>query len=145
MQAELQKLRLIKQTTKRPPATPVAKSAAAKVPAKSAKPKASNPPEQPEPEEEEDAEQDAEGEEEDDEEALTEAALRARRRRLCERKPSGKLNVPESVHEIWLKGGDARKELEKALAEVNFQKDTLSTSSTCFSLVFSFFLPCLAG
>ena len=37
------------------------------------------------------------------EEDLSEAAKRARLRRLCEKKGSGKLNVPEEVHLLWKK------------------------------------------
>ena len=33
----------------------------------------------------------------------TDAAKQARLRRLCERKPSGKINVPLALHEKWLK------------------------------------------
>ena len=32
----------------------------------------------------------------------------ARLRRLCERKPSGKLNVPQAIHDQWMAGGKQR-------------------------------------
>ena len=66
----------------------------------------------------------------DDNGELSEAAKKARLRRLCERKSSGKLKVPEEVHEMWLKGGFARDELCKILEESGWEKDRLA----CFTL-----------
>ena len=40
----------------------------------------------------------------------TEAAKLARLRRLCEKKPSGKCNVPEELHKRWLNGSLADRE-----------------------------------
>lgn len=47
----------------------------------------------------------------------------ARLRRLCERKPSGRLNVPESVHNAWAAGGTSRDELRMLLEQYDFDKD----------------------
>ena len=47
----------------------------------------------------------------DGESVLTEAAKRNKLRRLCEREPSGKRNVPESIGEKWDKKGRDREEL----------------------------------
>lgn len=52
----------------------------------------------------------------------SEAAKRNRLRRLCERKPSGKLNVPEAIHLKWKAGGQERKELEDLLEAADFDK-----------------------
>ncbi|OLQ08476.1 40S ribosomal protein S3-3 [Symbiodinium microadriaticum] len=52
-----------------------------------------------------------------------EAAKRLRLRRLCERKPSGKLNVPVSIHEQYMKGGSERDELQEALEDAGWKKD----------------------
>ncbi|CAK9064128.1 unnamed protein product [Durusdinium trenchii] len=57
------------------------------------------------------------------EEDLSEAAKRARLRRLCEKKGSGKLNVPEEVHLLWKKGGHTRDQLAELLEESGFEKD----------------------
>ena len=46
----------------------------------------------------------------------------ARLRRLCERKPSGKVNVPMSIHEQWKLGGKARDELRVLLEKYDFDK-----------------------
>ena len=43
---------------------------------------------------------------------------------MCERKPSGKLNVPLEVHEMWRRGGVELEALLVALEEANFNKDT---------------------
>ena len=54
----------------------------------------------------------------------TEAAKMARLRRLCEKKPSGKLNVPESVHQRWLNGTlKDREALVEELEGANWSKD----------------------
>lgn len=57
-----------------------------------------------------------------EEEGLTEAAKQQRLRRLCERKPSGRLNVPVEVHEAWKCGGPPRDDLMKLLEDANFKK-----------------------
>ena len=46
----------------------------------------------------------------------------ARLRRLCERKPSGKINVPMWLHEQWL-DLNLRKGLAEQLKECNMSKD----------------------
>ena len=43
-------------------------------------------------------------------------------RRLCEMKPSGKLNVPLEVHQQWLRGGAKRQELFNLLKSVDYDK-----------------------
>ncbi len=55
---------------------------------------------------------------------LTQAAKDARLRRACERKPSGKLKVPESVHLKWKNGSRAdREELLDTLAACDYDQD----------------------
>ena len=75
------------------------------------------------------------GSEEEEEEDLTEGAKLGRLRRLCERKPSGKLNVPEQVHEEWKKGGHSRQQLLEMLENAGWDKDPLPL---CFSSVCCF-------
>lgn len=54
----------------------------------------------------------------------TDAAKQARLRRLCERKPSGKINVPLALHEKWLKANrDERDSMVDKLDEVGWDKD----------------------
>ena len=56
----------------------------------------------------------------------SEAAKMARLRRLCEKKPSGKLNVPEEIHQRWLKGTlKDREALIEELEGANWSKDPL--------------------
>ena len=47
----------------------------------------------------------------------------ARLRRLCEKKPSGRLNVPQEVHEQWLQVGGPRDELRALLEQTHFDKE----------------------
>lgn len=47
----------------------------------------------------------------------------AQLRRLRERKPSGKLKVPVSIHEMWAKGGKDRDQLRQMLEQVELDKD----------------------
>lgn len=66
--------------------------------------------------------------EKEDDDGAAEALARykmvdARLRRLCEKKPSGKLNVPQAVHEQWLQVGTPRDELRALLEEMDFNKD----------------------
>ena len=56
----------------------------------------------------------------------------AKLRRLCEQKPSGKLNVPRALHEMWLKGGQERDELRAA-----FLNDSRRTRSPWIWRVFA--------
>ena len=53
------------------------------------------------------------------------AMVDARLRRVCEIKPSGKCNVPESVHLAWKKGGTSRDELRVLLEQYEFDKDLM--------------------
>ena len=48
---------------------------------------------------------------------VTTDALRMRCRRLCEKKPSGKLQVSEDIVNRYKSGGTDREELEMALLE----------------------------
>lgn len=48
----------------------------------------------------------------------------ARLRRLCERKPSGKLNVPQAIHDQWMAGGKQRDELRALFESYDFDKDS---------------------
>ena len=70
-------------------------------------------------------------------EELTEGARQNRLRRLCERKPSGKLLVPQSVHDQYIQGGPGREALMELLSEANYNKEPHLASLPC--------LPFLAG
>lgn len=48
----------------------------------------------------------------------------ARLRRLCEKKPSGKTNVPDAVHKQWAAGGKERDELRKMFEQYECDKET---------------------
>lgn len=58
----------------------------------------------------------------------------ARLRRLCERKPSGKLQVPVAIHEQWSAAGTKRDELRALLEEYDFDKELLKHMVTCIPL-----------
>lgn len=53
----------------------------------------------------------------------TEGARLNRLRRLCERKPSGRLLVPESIHLKWKNGGSDREALMDELERAGWSKD----------------------
>ena len=54
----------------------------------------------------------------------TEAAQQARLRRICERKPSGRMHVPEHIHQRWKNGTKAdRAELLEQLEAADWDKD----------------------
>ena len=75
-------------------------------------------------EEEEEAEPESDSDGSGGSEAgLSEAAKKQRLRMLCERKGSGKLLVPEEVHNMWKKGGHTRDELVTVLEEAGFDKE----------------------
>ncbi|CAL1140564.1 unnamed protein product [Cladocopium goreaui] len=58
-------------------------------------------------------------------------AKMAKLRRVCEKKPSGKVKVPEEVHLKWKQNnGDDRAELLKALEDSNWDKDTFVAKVT---------------
>ena len=61
--------------------------------------------------------------------------MQARLRRMCEKKPSGKMNVPAFIHEMWAAGGAKREELAKVFEEVGENKD-FSTEATLGSYAF---------
>ena len=62
----------------------------------------------------------------------SEAAKRARLRRLCERKPSGRIFVPEEVHSKWKNASsDERDAMVEILEANNWSKDQ---SRNCFLL-----------
>ena len=63
---------------------------------------------------------------------VSEAAKKQRLRRLCEKKGSGKLHVPESVHQLWLKGGHTRDELCNMLEEAGWDKEGSESKSFHF-------------
>ena len=54
------------------------------------------------------------------------AAKENRLRRLCEQKPSGKINVPREVHARWAQGGEVRKALLADLEAAEWKKVGLS-------------------
>lgn len=56
---------------------------------------------------------------EQDNDAPTE---QAKRHRLCERKPSKKIQVPQEIHEQWAAGGQGREDLMQMLEEAEFNK-----------------------
>ena len=78
------------------------------------------------------AEQESESESEKE---LSEAAKKQRLRRVCQRKPSGKLGVPEKVHVMWKEGGSKRDELQELLESAGWDKDRM-----CCQCLFK---PCL--
>lgn len=59
---------------------------------------------------------------------MTMDALKMRVRRLCEKKPSGRLQVPEEIAAQWKQGGEARETLEMALLE-SLSKNGLDRSN----------------
>ena len=61
-------------------------------------------------------------EDEDEDVPQTLAAKKHRLRRICERKPSGKLRVPESVHNDWALGGPTRDALLEKLAQSGWKR-----------------------
>ena len=70
-----------------------------------------------------DDEEDPEDVDDDTKKALAKyKMIDARLRRLCERKPSGKINVPEAIHKQWAKGGPERDELRVLLEQYEFDK-----------------------
>ena len=76
---------------------------------------------------------DSDKEEEDGEEGhgevLTEGAKNNRLRRLCERKPSGKLKVGEEIHARWAQGGAERQALRDQLEQCDWDQDGTSLAS----------------
>ena len=64
-----------------------------------------------------------------DDDEPSQAAKLNRLRRLCERKPSGKLNVPEEIHQQWAAKGHSRDLLLEALEAVNWNTDLGSNLS----------------
>eukprot|EP00435_Cladocopium_sp_Y103_P048395 s532_g14.t1 len=62
----------------------------------------------------------------------SEAAKQARLRRICERKPSGRMNVPDHIHQRWKNGTKAdRAELLEQLEAADWDKDCRKVSSWC--------------
>ena len=59
----------------------------------------------------------------DEDTCPSEGAKMGRLRRLCERKPSGRLNVPLHIHEQWKQGGHPRQQLLEMLEHAGFEKD----------------------
>lgn len=68
--------------------------------------------------------QDSNSEGEADLSQLSYGAKLGRLRRLCERKNSGKLKVPQEVHDRWNQKGQARDELLAEFEQCNFDKDS---------------------
>lgn len=54
------------------------------------------------------------------------AAKLGRLRRLCERKPSGKLKVPKEIHDRWVAKGHLRDELLRELEKADWGEDWVS-------------------
>ena len=50
---------------------------------------------------------------------------------MCERKPSGKLNVPQNIHDDWAAGGEKRNALMKAFEECGMKKDPCPAIACC--------------
>ena len=59
----------------------------------------------------------------------TEEAKEQRLRRLCEKKPSGKIHVPQHIHEKWAKGGSNRQELMELLEQCEFKRDRVGSQT----------------
>ena len=70
---------------------------------------------------EQDPEDDGAGNE-DENMPETEGARKNRLRRICERKPSGKLHVPEAIHLQWAQGGAGRDALMDQLEAAGWDK-----------------------
>lgn len=77
-------------------------------------------------EEEEENQEEAANNNEGPGEEPTEAAKNNRLRRLCEKKPSGRMNVPAEINEIWARGGDERLNLRDQLESCGWDKDGLT-------------------
>lgn len=61
---------------------------------------------------------------------LSDAAKMAKLRRVCEKKPSGKVKVPAEIHAKWLANqGDDRKELLQMLESAGWDKDWAHASN----------------
>ena len=58
----------------------------------------------------------------DEDTGPSEGAKLGRLRRLCERKPSGRLQVPVHIHEQWKQGGHPRQQLLEMLEHAGFEK-----------------------
>lgn len=86
------------------------------------------PDDEPEAEDSVDEPSEAEKESASEEEDLSEAAKKQRLRRVCQRKPSGKLGVPEKVHLMWKEGGSKRDELQEMLEAAGWDKDRRASS-----------------
>ena len=56
-----------------------------------------------------------------------EAKLEAVLRRACKPSRKGSLQVPETVHKMWKKGGNSRRELRKVLLRCQGDKDPWGT------------------
>ncbi|CAE7765384.1 unnamed protein product [Symbiodinium pilosum] len=74
-----------------------------------------------------------EKQESDFDEGISDDALRKRLNRLCERKKNGHLQVPQELHDMWLKGGDERKLLLQRLQEAGLDKDKF-ISTVCLEI-----------
>ena len=59
-------------------------------------------------------------------EEISYAAKLGRLRRLCERKPSGKLKVPKEIHDRWTSKGHLREELLRELEKADWDEDWVS-------------------
>ena len=59
----------------------------------------------------------------------TEEAKEQRLRRLCEKKPSGKIHIPQHIHEKWAKGGSNRQELMELLEQCEFKRDRVGSQT----------------
>lgn len=58
---------------------------------------------------------------------MTQAAKEARLRRLCERKPTGKIQVAEEIHDKWRTANkQQREQMLDVLEEANWNKDIYS-------------------
>lgn len=76
--------------------------------------------------------------------AITADALRMRTRRMCEKKPSGKLLVDDEIHNQYKNGGMEREQLEMALLEslakhglnrTNYKRVKARTQQSCWSII----------
>ena len=74
----------------------------------------------------------------------------ARLRRLCEKKPSGRCKVPQSIHDQWAAGGRQRDELRALLEEYDFDKELFPSQTyvgtlEVMGLFYGYLNPCTFG
>lgn len=102
------------------------------------------------PQKDSDRNESEEEESQEEQPTLSEGAKLGRLRRLRERKPSGKLRVPDTVHDMWKQGGHSRSQLLKMLEDAEWNEDPCTDIKLVFAycnalLCFPSFLQCLSA